>query len=362
MSVVLTVDGAQLRRRLRAQAVEHPHLVPVIKGNGYGFGRQHLAQRAQWLQDQGLGTDTIAVGTYAEVADVAPYFDGDIVVLTPWQQWSPQEQYLADSRIIHTVATLEDLHALNEYASTTSRPRILLEYLTQLRRFGFSFDARPATTGLLAAITFAQQQPFLRLVGISMHLPQLTEFENANLARELLTRLQSTSVTTVWGSHLSAKTVRQFAAQYPQFEFYSRIGTSLWLGDETGLAATSKVLATHELPRGTHFGYRGRWLPLPGHLVVVSGGTAHGLGLDAPAIPKNLSSRFARAVRGGLDSLGLIKSPFWVAGKARYFAEPPHMQTSMLFLPANVDPPEVGETVKVRVRYTTTHFDEVIVE
>ena len=32
--------------------------------------------------------------------------------------------------------------------------------------------------------------------------------------------------------------------------------------------------------------------------------------------------------------MGLTRSPFWVDGKQRLFAEPPHMQASMLFLPA----------------------------
>ena len=49
------------------------------------------------------------------------------------------------------------------------------------------------------------------------------------------------------------------------------------------------------------------------------------------------------------------------AGKQRWFAEPPHMQASMLFLPHGSRVPEVGEDVDVRVRYTATSFDRVLV-
>ena len=45
----------------------------------------------------------------------------------------------------------------------------------------------------------------------------------------------------------------------------------------------------------------------------------------------------------------------------RLFAEPPHMQASMLFVGASARVPEVGDEVEVRVRFTTTTFDRVVV-
>jgi hypothetical protein len=57
----------------------------------------------------------------------------------------------------------------------------------------------------------------------------------------------------------------------------------------------------------------------------------------------------------------LAKSPYTVAGKARYFAEPPHMQASLLYLPSGVEVPATGDEVDVRVRFTATTFDEVVV-
>ena len=90
------------------------------------------------------------------------------------------------------------------------------------------------------------------------------------------------------------------------------------------------------------FGYRGRTAPRDGHLLVVSGGTAHGIGLESPMGEAGLKARAAIVARGGLEALGLTRSPFWVDGKQRLFAEPPHMQASMLFLPADAAVPAGG--------------------
>ena len=61
------------------------------------------------------------------------------------------------------------------------------------------------------------------------------------------------------------------------------------------------------------------------------------------------------------DAAGFVRSPYTVGGKQRLFAEPPHMQASMLFLPSGAPVPEVGDEVDVRVRYTATSFDETVV-
>ncbi|NUT52358.1 MAG: alanine racemase, partial [Saccharothrix sp.] len=61
------------------------------------------------------------------------------------------------------------------------------------------------------------------------------------------------------------------------------------------------------------------------------------------------------------DAAGFVRSPDTIGGKQRLFAEPPHMQASMLFLPSGARVPEVGEEIEVRVRYTATSFDETVV-
>ena len=117
----------------------------------------------------------------------------------------------------------------------------------------------------------------------------------------------------------------------------------------------------HDVERGEIFGYRGAAVPKDGHIVVVSGGTAHGIGLEAPTGDQSLKARAATLARGGLDAVGFVRSPFSIDGKQRLFAEPPHMQASMLFVPSGARVPRVGEEIEVRVRFTATDFDRVVV-
>ncbi len=150
-------------------------------------------------------------------------------------------------------------------------------------------------------------------------------------------------------------------ASYADFTIRPRIGTGLWLGDRGALRVTSTVLDVHPLERGDSFGYRARTAPKSGHLLVVSGGTAHGIGLEAPTGDSSLKARAATLARGGLDAVGFVRSPFSIDNKQRLFAEPPHMQASMLFVPSGARVPAVGDQIDVRVRYTTTSFDRIVV-
>jgi hypothetical protein len=124
---------------------------------------------------------------------------------------------------------------------------------------------------------------------------------------------------------------------------------------------SATVLDVHEVERGDVFGYRGRTAPKAGHILVVSGGTAHGIGLEAPIGDHSIRSRAATLARGGLDAVGFVRSPYTVDGKPRLFAEPPHMQCSMLFLPHGPRVPEIGDEVEVRVRHTATDVDRVVI-
>ena len=63
MSFVLHVDGERWRAGHDRFVAEHPGVVPVIKGNGYGFGRDLLCAEAARL-----GVPMVAIGTYAEAA------------------------------------------------------------------------------------------------------------------------------------------------------------------------------------------------------------------------------------------------------------------------------------------------------
>ncbi len=165
---------------------------------------------------------------------------------------------------------------------------------------------------------------------------------------------------TVCVSHLTRAEMATLRASYGDFELRPRIGTRLWLGDRGALTVRATILDSHVVERGDVFGYRGRTAPKHGHIVVVSGGTAHGIGLEAPTGGATLKDRAARIAKGGLDAAGFVRSPFTIAGKQRLFAEPPHMQASMLFVPNGTEIPPVGTEVDVRVRFTATAFDRTV--
>ncbi|HEU4513022.1 MAG TPA: alanine racemase [Nocardioidaceae bacterium] len=344
MSLSLYVDGDRWRAHMRGVLETYPGIVPVIKGNGYGFGNARLARKATWL-----GVDTVAVGTYAEVEEVRSRFDGTILVLTPWRPFEQAVVY--DDRVVHTVGRLEDL---KELMARDDRPRVVLERMTSMRRHGFSARGLRDAGDLLTDA--------VEVEGAALHLP-MAHGSHLSEVERLMTDIVAAGLPTqrVYVSHLTESEFARLAATYPDYELRPRVGTGLWLGDRGALAVRATVLDAHPVERGDVFGYRGRSAPKSGTILVVSGGTAHGIGLEAPPAAEGLRQRAVTLAKGGLDAAGFVRSPYTIGGKHRLFAEPPHMQASMLFLPHGAPVPEIGEEVDVRVRFTTTRFDRTVV-
>jgi hypothetical protein len=340
MSLDLHVDGPRWRAHLTSVASSTPGLVPVAKGNGYGLGLGRLARRSEWL-----GADTLAVGTYDELPEVAQRYPGSLLVLTPWRPWVAPLAPELQRRVIHTVSRPADLGAL---AAQQPGARVVLERMTSMRRHGMTaaelWDTAPV----------ARRR--VRVEGVTIHLPMT----GANLpeALRLMDDVVGAEATTVWISHLTPAELDRLRSTYPDITVRPRVGTGLWLGDRGALSVTAKVLDVHPIARGDSYGYRQRH-GAAGHLLVASGGTAHGIGLAAPSGDSGLRGRASVAARGGLETLGVLRSPYLLDGKPLHFAEPPHMQASMLRLPRGTRVPDVGETLDVRVRYTATTFDSV---
>jgi alanine racemase len=356
MALTLYVDGDRWRAHLKDVLSRHPQLVPVAKGNGYGFGLHRLARKAAWL-----GVDTLAVGTYDELPEVTQRYDGSLLVLTPWRPFNP---VVDDPRVIHTVGRVEDLAALAEQGRATGhRPRVALERMTSMLRHGFS------AKGLREAGRLVADSHDVEVEGVALHLPLAKTSHLSEVERQMndvvaagvdkLAAEGHPRSRTVWVSHLTESELVILAMKYPDFTFRPRIGTSLWLGDRSALSVRATVLDSHPVERGDTYGYRGRTAPRAGTILIVSGGTAHGIGLEAPTGEASLKARAASIARGGLDAAGFVRSPYTVGGKQRLFAEPPHMQASMLFIPAGAAVPDVGEEIGCRVRYTATSFDAV---
>ena len=113
MPLTLYVDGARWRTHLQQVRDAHPGIVPVLKGNGYGFGIERLASRAAWL-----GVDTVAVGTYGEVGTAASAFcgpsGGSVMVLSPWRPFETRAVF--ERRVVHTIGRLDDLREVAQRA------------------------------------------------------------------------------------------------------------------------------------------------------------------------------------------------------------------------------------------------------
>jgi alanine racemase len=337
MSLSLYVDGPRWREHLRATAAANPGLIPVAKGNGYGFGVSGLARRAQWL-----GVDTVAVGTYAEVDDVSRRFAGTVLVMEPWRPFLTDLPY--GEQVVHTVGRPEDLTALGE---RPDRPRVVLEALTSMRRHGMTaatlIGARKSARGV-------------RVEGQALHLPL-----GGGHVDEAEQWLRDAPSPRWFVSHLSGDELAGLRSRHPDTDLRARVGTGLWLGDRGALTPRARVLDVHPLRRGDRVGYRQRRAARPGHLLVVGGGTAHGIGLEAPTSASSARQRAVSLARGGLDAAGRALSPYIVDGRQRWFVEPPHMQVSMIFLPSTASVPAIGDEVPVQVRYTTTTFDQVCI-
>ncbi len=344
MTFELVVDAPRWRAHLAQVAQSTPGLVPVVKGNGYGLGRDVLAAEATTLD-----CDVIAVGTYDEVPSALADFAGDVMVLSPWRPFLPGTD-VDDARVIHTLGRVEDVAAL---AALRPGARIVLEGETSMARHGLDRHQLAAAVTALGGLS---------LEGFAIHLPMA----GANLAEaeSWAAALETSQVETsrLFVSHLVPDELATLRERRPQLQIRPRVGTSLWLGDLGALDVRATVLDVHHLSRGERVGYRQRPAPRDGYLLIIAGGTSHGIGLEAPRAAAGVLARGKTVAKGGLEAAGLSLSPFTVAGRQRWFVEPPHMQASMVLLPASVPPPAVGDQVKAAVRFTTAAFDRVVLE
>jgi hypothetical protein len=337
VSFILEVDGPAWRAAQERTLSRFPGLVPVVKGNGYGFGRDLLCAEASRLD-----VSMIAVGTYAEAPEALATFGGDVLVMEPYRAAIHADlPDLGHARVLHTVTSYADLEDLRQRQPGA---RVLIEGLTSMNRFG----APIAEVATLADEAGAE--------GVALHLPL-----GSGHVEEISRFVEAAPEVGRWFvSHVTQDELEQLHARFPRREFRARIGTDLWLADRSAYEVRAHVLAVRRVAKGDRAGYRQRPLP-DGYIVVVSGGTSHGVAMESPASAATARSRAIAVAEGLLEAAHHVRSPFTVSGVMPRFAEPPHMQCSLLVLPWDVAPPVVGETVPVRMRLTTTYVDEVVV-
>jgi hypothetical protein len=345
MALTLYVDGARWRAHLSATLRAYPGLIPVVKGNGYGFGLEMLLAECARLHGA-EGVDTVAVGTYAEAPLALAGFPGDVLVMEPYRPVLHADlPYLGAGALVHTVTHGPDV---DDLAGRLGRPRVVVEGLSSMNRHGVPREwLRPTLDGLAAA----------EVLALSLHLPLGTGH-----LEEVRSWVDAFADAPCWElSHVTAAEQAELQAAYPDRRFRCRLGTALWLGDPDAVRIRGQVLDVRRVAAGDHAGYRGRRLR-SGWLLVVSGGTAQGVALEAPSGAETVRRRAVALAEGAMEAAGRVRSPFRVAGRATWFVEPPHMQVSLLHLPDGATPPAVGDELDVRVRNTTLHADAVSVE
>jgi alanine racemase len=377
VSFTLNINGDKWGTHLRSvvnavTTASGSSLVPVVKGNGYGIGQELLGATAMEL-----GADTIAVGTVFEIESVISVTQGDIVVLQPFDsrdvgaaaKWSEISKKFYSGRIIRTVASLE---ALNELITGSSGVRVIIEARSSMVRFGLT---EPELIGALgnADIRAALATGQFFIEGISVHLPierssrdshavEVMRWAGLWEAETAVWEGHSPPAPVIWISHCSDTELLTIRQSVSELIVRMRVGTRLWLGDRSTLSASGTVLAVHPLSEGVKVGYRQRRAGKNATLVVVSGGTANGIGLSAPSPTTSLRQRVTSFGVGALDAAGRSMSPFSLGGKQRWFAEPPHQHVSMLWLNNESVLPQVGAQVSAEVRFTTSRFDAVLID
>lgn len=309
MTVRLTVDTEAWRAHVDRTARSLPDLVPVVKGNGYGFGRELLAPIAAGLSDM------IAVGTVHELDHVPA--GTTAVVLTPTLHAPP------DVAPILTVGSTTHVRALTGWPG-----RVVVKLASSMRRFGAAPDE-------LGALTAAARAAGLDVVAFAVH-PPLAGSDDEHLD-EIAAWLQLLDpADEVWVSHLSASAYRDLRDAWPDRRFRIRAGTALWHGDKSMLHLGADVLDVRPIRAGDDAGYRLATVTVDGTLVMVGAGSAH-----------------------GVHPLPDGRSPFHFARHRMALLEPPHMHTSMCFVPDGEPVPVPGDVVDVQRPLTTTFVDEV---
>jgi alanine racemase len=302
VTITLSVRTAPWRANVARLASTIDGLVPVVKGNGYGFGRLALAELAAEF------TDTLAVGTIHELGELPATITP--VVLTPTLV-AP-----ASTLPILTVGNTAHLDALAGWTG-----RVLVKLTSSMQRYG-------ATPDLIDAARARD----LDVVGVSIHLP--LDGSPGEHADEIVRRLRDIDPDLeVWVSHLDADT---YASLPSSHRYRLRLGTSLWIGDRSLLQLSADVLDVRPVDAETPAGYRLGIVPGPGHLVMIGAGTANGV------IP-----------------LPDGRSPFHFRRERLALHEPPHMHTSMAFVPDGAPLPTIGDRVDLQRPLTMTTVDVV---
>ena len=311
MTLRLSVDTATWNAHVASVAGAYGELLPVVKGNGYGFGRRALMQHAERL------AGGVAVGTAHELNDVPlslrPF------VLTPV---GIGVEAISRNDAVLVIGSSRDLERL--YAIGAKNP-VVIKIESSMHRYG----AAPAiATGLRKTAEATGHE----VVAWSIHLP--LSGSDTGRRREVLSL--SEPLATDLPLHVShvGDSVSELRAAL-RHRLVVRTGTQLWLGDKSMLSLRTDVIAARPARAGTLAGYRNTVVARDASLIMVGCGSSH-----------------------GVSPLDDGRSPFHFARQRLDMLETPHMHTTML-LADGASQPREGDWVDVQQPLTRVYPDVV---
>jgi len=308
----LNVDSISWKRHFREVANGFGDLIPVVKGNGYGFGRSTLIHHAVTLSSE------IAVGSVYEAHDVPE--NCVAIVLTPA---GPE---LPESLPQTAVLTVGSLHHIENLKNNSWRGSVVVKLRSSMNRYGANKDE---LTDVLAALKNAG----LTQIGWSIH-PPLDGEPSDHLAEIKNWMLQISSDYPWFVSHVDASGITKLRQEFVKNKIRVRSGTALWLGDKSMIKLTADVLDVRSVKQGETAGYRNVEITSDSTIAMIGAGTSHGVHL-----------------------VGAELSPFHFNQQRLELVEPSHMHTSMVFIPKGDKLPQVGDNIDVQQSLTRVSPD-----
>ena len=318
MTLRLTVESGAWHAHVRDVVASYGDVLPVVKGNGYGFGRAELMPHAQAISRD------VAVGTVHELTDVSatqrPF------VLTPV---GVGVDNVARRDAVLAITSTHDLGVLKQLG--VANP-VVIKIESSMHRYGIPAND---TADLRKRAEAAGHQ----VVAWSVHLP-LAGSDDSHASEAIAIASGLATDLPLHLSHIGAA-VQQVRASIAH-HVVMRTGTHLWLGDKSMVALHADVIAVRTTTASAA-GYRATKISTSANtrLVMVGCGSSHGVG-----------------ALGSVDALGGGSSPFHFARQRLAMLEPPHMHTTMLSVER--DPcPQAGDWVDVQQPMTRVYPDVI---
>ena len=312
MTIRLSVHEDRWLSHVHGVATSMPGMVPVVKGNGYGFRRWNLLPLAGQLSNE------VAVGTVFEARDIPVHVTP--IVLTPTLTAPPANMPM------NTVLTVSSAHHVVALATAQWHGEVIVKLRSSTLRYGV---ARENFESLISDIANAN----LTIRGFSIHPP--IEGDAKMHLQDITSWLDILNNSLpIYVSHIDSKLYAKLRTSYPSYEFRVRLGTPLWHGDKSMMQLSTDIVDRNSVEAGTRAGYKQVLVQGPGEIVLAGCGTAHGV-------------------------LPLVdgRSPFHFQKQRINMLEPPHMHTTMLFMSRGRPVPSIGEWIDVQQPLTRVQVD-----